>query len=152
MKKLIVITLTLLPTFLFAKVADKIEVIDPYVRMVPPNAQATGAFMTLLNHDTQDHAIVKAKAHDVCQITQLHTHIHDGGVMRMRQVAKITIPAEGKQFLQPGGYHIMLIKLNSPIHKDQKIQIDLTFEDGSQKTITAMGRPIAKPMKMMKMH
>lgn len=132
---------------LAAGVADKISVEDPYVRMVPPNAPATAAFMTLKNTDGKDHAVVSAKAY-INQKTELHTHIHENGVMRMREVPQIDIPAHGEQFLKPGGFHVMLIGLKSPIKEGQEVKIDLTFEDGSSKTIEAVGRPI-KPMMPM---
>lgn len=131
-------------------VAESIEVMDPYVRMVPPNAPVTAAFMTIRNQDGQDHSLVSAKAH-INKTTELHTHIHDKGVMRMRQVEKIDLAAGEETVLQPGGLHIMLIGLNTPVKKGQKIKLDLTFEDGSVKTVEAMGRPIVPMGKGMKM-
>ncbi|BCN93037.1 hypothetical protein THMIRHAM_08220 [Thiomicrorhabdus immobilis] len=132
-----------------ATVAEMVEVSNPYVRMVPPNAPATAAFMELKNTGHSDHALVSAKAY-INKVTELHTHIHDNGVMRMRQVQKIDLPAGQSTALKPGGFHIMLIGLNAPVEKDQSIKIDLTFDDGSTKTIEAKGRPLM-PMKGMKM-
>lgn len=141
--------LTLSGQVFAASVADKIEVSDPYVRMVPPTAPASAAFMELKNTGDKDHALVSAKAY-INKTTELHTHIHDNGVMRMRQVTQIDLPAGQSTALKPGGFHIMLIGLNSPIKKDQVIKIDLTFDDGSTKTIEAIGRPLM-PMKGMNM-
>ena len=141
--------LTLSGQVFAASVADSIEVSDPYVRMVPPTAPATAAFMELKNTSGKDHALVSAKAY-INKITELHNHIHDNGVMRMRQVQKIDLPAGQSTALKPGGFHIMLIGLDAPVEKDQKIKIDLTFDDGSTKTIEAKGRPLM-PMKGMKM-
>ncbi|WP_178862661.1 copper chaperone PCu(A)C [Thiomicrorhabdus cannonii] len=132
-----------------ATVAESVEISDPYVRMVPPNAPATAAFMTIKNTDAKDHAVVAAKAH-INKVTELHTHIHDNGVMRMRKVDKIELPGGASTALQPGGLHVMLIGLNEPVSEGQKIQIDLTFDDGSTKSIEAVGRPIV-PMKGMQM-
>lgn len=132
-----------------ATVAESVEISDPYVRMVPPNAPATAAFMTITNKDGKDHAVVSAKGY-INKITELHTHLHDNGVMRMRQVDKIDLPAGGATALQPGGLHVMLIGLNEPVQEGQKIQIDLTFDDGSTKSVEAVGRPIV-PMKGMQM-
>ena len=132
-----------------ATIAEMVEVSNPYVRMVPPNAPATAAFMELKNTSGKDHALVSAKAY-INKTTELHNHIHDNGVMRMRQVQKIDLPAGQSTALKPGGFHIMLIGLDAPVEKDQKIKIDLTFDDGSTKTIEAKGRPLM-PMKGMKM-
>lgn len=130
---------------LAATVAEMVEVSDPYVRMVPPTAAATAAFMALKNTAKGDHALVSAKAY-INKTTELHTHIHDNGVMRMRQVPKIDLPAGQNVALQPGGLHVMLIGLNESVKEGQAIKIDLTFDDGSTKTIEAIGRPIM-PMK-----
>ena len=132
-----------------ASVADSIQISDPYVRMVPPNSPATAAFMELKNTSDKNHALVSAKAY-FNKTTELHNHIHDNGVMRMRQVQQIDLPAGKSTALKPGGFHIMLIGLDAPVQKDQNIKIDLTFEDGSTKTIEAKGRPLM-PMKGMKM-
>ncbi|MBO1923356.1 copper chaperone PCu(A)C [Thiomicrorhabdus sp. 6S3-12] len=127
-----------------ATVAESVEISDPYVRMVPPTAPASAAFMTIKNTDGKDHSVVSAKGY-INKITELHTHIHDNGVMRMRRVEKIDLPAGQTTALQPGGLHIMLINLNEPVKDGQKYQIDLTFEDGSTKTVEAQGRPIVPP-------
>lgn len=134
-----------------ASVADTVEVENPYVRMVPPGAAATAAFMVLKNTGDQDHALVSAKAY-INKVTELHTHIHDNGVMRMRQVKQIDLPAGQAVSLQPGGLHIMLINLTEPVKDGEKIKIDLTFDDGSTKTIEAIGKPLMKPMMKGGMH
>lgn len=134
-----------------ASAAQAIEVEDPFVRMVPPGAPATAAFMVIQNTSDQDHALVSAKA-QVNQVTELHTHIHDKGVMRMREVPQIELPANQTTELAPGGLHIMLIDLKAPIEKGQLIPIELTFEDGSKQTIEAVGKPLMKPMMKHKGH
>lgn len=123
--------------------AEAIEVDDAYVRIAPPNAPATAAFMEFENEDKIDHALVSAKAY-INKTTELHTHTNDNGVMKMRQVSQIDLPAGKEVALQPGGFHIMLIGLNESIQEGQKIKIDLTFEDGSTKTIMAKSRSIMK--------
>jgi len=123
--------------------SEAIEVEDAYVRIAPPNAAATAAFMALENKSNEDHALVSAKT-NINRTTELHTHTNDNGVMRMRQVSQIDLPAGQEVNLQPGGYHIMLIGLNTAIQEDQPIEIGLTFEDGSTKTITAKSRSMMK--------
>ncbi|WP_319558359.1 copper chaperone PCu(A)C [Thiomicrorhabdus sp.] len=130
-----------------ATVAETVEISDPYVRMVPPSAPATAAFMSIKNPSAKDHALVSAKAY-INKVTELHTHIHDAGVMRMRRVEKIELPAGKTTALQPGGLHVMLIGLTQPVKEGQAIKIDLTFDDGSTKTIEAIGRPIMPMGKM----
>ena len=50
MKRLSVLFAALsLSTAVFAGAADEVVVYEPYIRLAPPNAQATGAFMVLKN-------------------------------------------------------------------------------------------------------
>ena len=39
----------------------------------------------------------------VAKAVELHTHTNDGGVMRMRKIDSITVPAGGMTMLKPGG-------------------------------------------------
>lgn len=68
-------------------------------------------------------------------MTQLHTHIKDGEVMRMRQVEAIDVPAHGEVALKPGSYHVMFMKLKAPLKKGEKFPLELTFEKAGKVTI-----------------
>ncbi len=137
-----------------ATAADSIVVVDPYVRAVPPGQTISAAFMQLKNTSDQKHAIVNAKS-TIAKVVELHTHTHENGMMKMRQVEKMEIPANGETILQPGGLHIMLIDLHDALKLDQKVALTLEFEDGSTKDIEAPVRKIMmkgmmKPDAMMK--
>jgi len=147
MKRLIATAATLvcaaaLPLAASAADADSITVVAPVVRLAPPNAMATGAFMILRNASDKDIKLVKA-ASPAAKVTELHTHINDNGVMKMRPVDAIDIKAKGEAVLKPGGLHVMLIDLTQPMQEGDKIAITLGFADGSSKQIEA---PVVKPM------
>lgn len=78
----------------------------------------------------------------VAERTELHTHINNKGVMRMRQVPSITVPAHGKAVLQPGGYHIMFFNLKQPLTVGQQFPLNLHFQDGGSQTLTVTVRPM----------
>lgn len=126
-----------------AGVADQVSVVDSYVRMAPPGAKATGAFMTIRNAGDKDTQVISA-ASAAAKIVELHNHINDGGVMRMRQVKEIALPAKGEAQLKPGGYHVMLIDMNAPLKEGDHVVITLGFADGSSKEVHAtVQRPTA---------
>jgi copper(I)-binding protein len=50
------------------------------------------------------------------------------GMMTMRPVSGIDVAAKGRVDLKPGGYHIMLLDLVSPLTSGQKFSLTLTFE------------------------
>ena len=119
-----------------AGAADNVSVQDPYVRLAPPNAPATGAFMVIRNTGDKDVKVVKAD-NPVSKATELHTHLNEGGVMKMRPVPAIEIRAKGEAVLRPGGLHVMMIDLKAPIKEGDSVPITLTFDDGSSKQVDA---------------
>ena len=119
-----------------AGAADNVSVQDPYVRLAPPNAAATGAFMVIRNTGDQDVKVVKAD-NPVSKATELHTHLNEGGVMKMRPVPAIEIKAKGEAVLKPGGLHVMMIDLKAPMKEGDSVPITLTFDDGSSKQVDA---------------
>lgn len=114
--------------------AAEVMIADAYARAARQGNSAV--FMTLINHGASDHAIVGVSG-DVAKAVELHTHLHEGGMMRMRQVDKIAIPAGGKASLQPGGDHVMLIGLHKALEAGDMVHVTLEFADGSTKMIMA---------------
>lgn len=144
MKKFILATLVILSSSAWA---GTVEVKDAYVRHMPPTQSVTGAFMVLVNTSDADRAAVSAES-SVAGTVELHTHIQDGGVMRMRQVEKIDVPAGGMMELKPGGFHLMIIDLKESLEIGQMVDIKLNFDDGSSTEIQAEVKSVMGGMKM----
>lgn len=124
-----------------AGAADQLTVSDAYIRLAPPGAMATGAYMTIRNAGPREVRIVKA-ASTVSRITELHTHLNEGGVMKMRQMKDIPVPPGGETVLKPGGLHVMLIEMRLPLREGDTVPITLGLDDGSSK---AIGVPVRNP-------
>jgi hypothetical protein len=133
------------PLYAAGSAADNVSASDAYVRLVPPGQKVTGAFLVLKNADDKDHRLVKAES-PAANVTELHTHINEGGMMKMRQVKDIEIKAKGETVLKPGSLHIMLIDLKQGLKEGDIVAMTVTFEDGSSKKIDA---PVRKPQAMM---
>jgi periplasmic copper chaperone A len=58
------------------------------------------------------------------------------GEMTMQQVQSIVLPAGEMVMLMPGGYHIMLLDLVSPLEVGQTFDITLTFANAGSKVVT----------------
>lgn len=125
--------------------AGEIAVTDAYVRLVPHGQEQTAAYFTLRSGGKAGHALVKA-ASPVARAVELHTVVHEGGMMKMRPVPRIEVKAGGETKLQPGGLHVMLIGLTRPLPEGADVALTLTFEDGSTKQIAAPVRPAAGSM------
>ncbi|MCE0732995.1 copper chaperone PCu(A)C [Halomonas sp. G15] len=124
-----------------AALADTLSVEGAHVRAVPPVSTTTAAFMQLHNAGDADRALVAAST-PAARVAELHNHVDVDGVMQMRQVEMIPVPAgEGAQ-LAPGGYHLMLIDLVEPLHEGDEVALSLTFDDGQTLEVAAPVRRI----------
>ncbi len=97
-----------------------------------PWARATvaptgGAFLSVENTGSAPDRLLRAAA-DIAGKVELHTHIREGDVMRMRAVEAIDLPAGQTVKLQPGGYHIMLFELKRPLKEGERFPLTLEFE------------------------
>jgi periplasmic copper chaperone A len=110
-----------------------------WVRLVPPSQTTTAAFVTLVNRGTADRALVDART-PRANTVELHEMAHEGDRMRMRRVERIAVPAGGQVVLRPGGLHLMLFGLSSPLEQGERVPITLIFDDGSTVDVEAEAR------------
>ena len=113
-----------------AAVASNLEAQEPYARSTPPGMQNSAAYFVLRNHGNQPRHLV-AVASSVAAKVELHTHLHEDGMMMMRQVESVEVPRRGVVKLEPGGLHVMLLGLKHPLEPGQHIDLTLQFDDGS---------------------
>lgn len=133
----------LLAGFIFTtpalSVASGINVIDPYVRIVPPGVFITGAYMRIKNTGDVERRLVSVDS-SIAQSVELHQHINDRGVMKMRPLKGIRIRAKGEAVLEPYGYHIMLIGLKKQLQEGEHVPLLLHFDDSSSMQIEVPAR------------
>ncbi|MBK9116793.1 MAG: copper chaperone PCu(A)C [Betaproteobacteria bacterium] len=111
----------------------QVTVADAWVRGTVATQSATGAFMNLTS--PVDTALVSA-ASPVAGLVEVHAMSMDGGVMRMRAIPQLPLPAGKTVNLKPGGYHVMLMDLKGPLKEGETVPITLTFvgKDGKRTT------------------
>jgi hypothetical protein len=115
-----------------AGTAGGLAIIGVLVRATTNDVSA--AYFTVKNTGPADR-LVKATA-DVTANVQLHEVVTQGGTAKMQQVQGLDVPANGQLELKPGGYHVMLLDLKSPLKQGQTVKLDLRFEKAG--TITVM--------------
>ena len=117
--------------------AGTLEVHAPMVRMVPPSQRVSAAFMVLRNHGMSERSLVAAHS-DVADALELHNHIMEDGMMKMRRVDAIAIPGHGQVALKSSGVHIMLIGLTRDLEMGEEVPIELEFADGERLAVDAV--------------
>lgn len=106
--------------------AGDLHIGHPWSRAASANTNGAG-FMTIRNGGTQPDRLVSAST-PVARVVELHTHIREGDVMRMRPVQDIPVPPGQTVRLRPGGLHVMLIGLNEPLRQGAEVPLTLRFE------------------------
>jgi copper(I)-binding protein len=106
--------------------AGPIEVSDPWVRATPPGAQAAALYLTLQAQE-EDERLLGGDT-DVAREVQVHTHVHQGGMMRMERIDALELPKGQAVTLKPGGDHLMLIGLEGPLVAGATVEVVLRFD------------------------
>lgn len=91
--------------------AGDIKIEDAWVRAVPPSSKATAAFMTIVNKSDHPVVVTGGTCPTAGEIKPMITTKQADGVMGMAFVDSFSIPAKSKRILEPGGDHLMLMKL-----------------------------------------
>jgi periplasmic copper chaperone A len=117
--------------------AAAITVEGAFARPSPSEGGAGGVFMTIANNGDAADRLVGAGS-PAAKMVEIHETIDDNGVMKMRAVAGgFEIPAGGKLELKPGGKHVMLMGLTTPLMEGGEVEVTLTFENAGPVTVKA---------------
>jgi copper(I)-binding protein len=109
----------------------QVKVDDPWVRATVAPQKATGAFMQLTSVKP---AKVVAASSPAAAVVEIHEMKMDDGVMKMRAVDALPLPAGQAVALKPGSYHVMLMGLKGQIKAGDTVPLTLTVEAEGQRT------------------
>jgi copper(I)-binding protein len=112
----------------------QVAVKDAWVRATVAQQKATGAFMQL--QSAQDAKLISAQS-PVAGVVEVHEMAMDGGVMKMRAVSNLALPAGKTVDLKPGGYHVMLMDLKGQVKDGDTVPMTLIVEgkDGKRQSV-----------------
>jgi len=121
------------PGKMIEKMADKpIMVKQPWARASIGKNGA--AYVTVINHGKSADNLIGVEA-KVAKRVELHTHKNDGGIMRMRHIKSIPVPAQDSVTLKPGGHHIMMLGLTQKLKMGAEFPLTLVFEKAGKVTV-----------------
>jgi len=102
--------------------------------------QSTAAvYLTIANKGGGDDKLLNAST-PIGQAT-LHSSTMDGGVMRMRPLEALDIPAQSTFQLKPGGTHIMVAGVKQPLIAGSSFPLALHFDRSGDRRINVDVRP-----------
>jgi copper(I)-binding protein len=80
----------------------------------------------------------------VAGAAEVHEMRHQDGVMRMRHIEVLDLPAGEVVRLAPGGYHVMLFALRQPLAAGDQVKLTLAVErDGKREDVEVVA--VVKP-------
>ncbi|WP_051940235.1 copper chaperone PCu(A)C [Stenoxybacter acetivorans] len=115
--------------------AEGVEADNAWVRFTVPGMNMSGAFMNLHNTGSTDDALIAAQS-PIAGKVELHDHIDDNGVMRMRAVENIALPAGKTVQLKPGSKHVMFFGLTQTLEPGSSIPLTLQFKHAKPLTLS----------------
>ena len=120
--------------------APQIIIEDAWVRTTDgaTDTTMTAAFMTLVNPSDANVSRVGAST-SVAGMAQVHEMVKGADGKSVMQEAKngVVIPAGSHLHLTPGSYHVMLMMLKQKLPVGSEVTLELTFSNGTSKTVTA---------------
>ncbi len=132
-----------LSVFAFAK--PHIVVENPWVREVPPVSTMSAAFMNIINTGDEGDVLVGVES-PASRVAEIHTTIMEDGMMKMRPLKEVKVPAGGRVDFRPMGKHIMLIDLKKPLKAGDRVRLILIFKKSGRVVVEAPVKSMKMPM------
>ena len=121
-----------------------ITVLSPWARATPGGATVAGAFLEIRAAPGADDRLVTVRS-AVSPTIELHDHVSDGGVMKMRRVDAIPVSGTTPVVLKPGGLHIMMFNITAPLKEGDAVDFTLVFEKAGEMKISAKVLKVGAP-------
>lgn len=113
---------------------EGIEVEDAWAR---PGAEGrmSAAYFLISNFNSDDDALISVEA-DVAKNSEVHeSYEREEGMMSMREVPRLDLPAQSTVRFEQGGLHVMLMDLTRQLSGGDTFELTLTFETNNPVTI-----------------
>lgn len=113
-----------------AEAAPEMRVEDGWARaaMAGRNGAAYGR---VVNGTGEADRLIAVKG-DIATAVEIHEMTMEDGVMRMRKLEALDVPANGAVELKPGGNHIMLIGLKDALSEGGSLSLTFVFEKAGE--------------------
>jgi hypothetical protein len=109
-----------------------IETSGGWIRATAPGQDMAGADLTITSKQS---ATLIGASSPACKTVQLHSMASENGMMRMREVKVIELPAGKRVNLGKSGYHLMLVGLKAPLKEGEMVPFTLRIRVGKHRVV-----------------
>jgi copper(I)-binding protein len=108
--------------------AGDLVITQAWSRATPGGAKIGSGYLTIENKGPAADRLIGGSG-DITDRIEVHEMTTSNGVMTMRALDKGLVIEPGKTVrLAPGGYHLMMFDLKSPLKRNDKVPVMLEFE------------------------
>src|ERR1700743_2748514 len=112
--------------------ASVLVITQAWARATPSGAKIGGGYLTIENKGSTPDRLIGGSA-DVAGKVEVHEMAMKNGVMTMRPLDNgLTIDPGKTVKLAPGGYHLMMFDLKSPLKQGDTVPVTLKFEKAGE--------------------
>lgn len=105
---------------------EGISVEGSWVRPAQEGRMSAGYFL-ITNFEGIDDTLTGISS-GAAELTEIHeSYEREEGMMGMREVPELTIPAQSTVSFEPGGLHIMFIQVTQSIEEGDQVEVTLHF-------------------------
>jgi copper(I)-binding protein len=116
--------------------AGDLVITQAWSRATPGGAKVGGGYLTIENKGSAPDRLIGGSA-DIADKVQVHEMAMNNGVMTMRPLNQGLVIEPGKTVkFAPGGYHLMMFDLKSPLKQGDKVPVTLEFEKAGKVTLS----------------
>lgn len=101
-------------------------------------SDVAGVYFTVKNNGPADTLTAVKIDPAVAAMAQVHEMVTEGSTSKMQEMKDgLAIPANGTVELKPGGYHVMVMNLKTPLKDGEMVRVDLVFAKAGTVTVNA---------------
>lgn len=104
-----------------------LSVAGAWARATPPGTPVAAVYLVIDNTAGEADRLL-AISTDRAGSAEVHTTVHEGDLAMMRRVDPLQVGAGERIVFEPGGTHVMLIGLKSPLAEGQSLTLVMNFE------------------------
>jgi copper(I)-binding protein len=121
--------------------AAVLHVENAWAAPTPGGVDVSAGYLTLVNDTAAEDALLSASSPRAERV-EVHEITMEGGVMQMRAVARLAIPAGQSIELAPSGRHLIFYGVTQPFAAGETIPVRLTFEHAGAVDVSL---PVRRP-------
>lgn len=115
------------PALRIVATLDGLEIGDPWVTATIPGSRQSAGYLILRNLSADSDRLLGASSAQAARIS-LHQNVVEQGLVKMRSIPAVDVPARAETAMVSGGFHLMLDEPVTSLVEGDAVLVNLDFE------------------------